>query len=90
YLNPEKAFLSGSEKISGEDAGLECLMNALRLNQGITVADFEARTGTTLEMVSTQVKLARQKGLLEAEGDLRATPLGRQYLNELLAMFLDD
>ncbi|MEK9711150.1 MAG: radical SAM family heme chaperone HemW [Thalassolituus sp.] len=90
YLNPDKAFLAGSEKIGGEDAGLECLMNALRLNQGITVADFEARTGTTLEMVSTQVKLARQKGLLEAEGDLRATPLGRQYLNELLAMFLDD
>jgi len=90
YLNSEKIFLAGTEKVDGEDAGLECMMNALRLHQGITQQDFVARTGVSLSSIDTPIAEARRKGLLEPEGDLRATPLGRQYLNELLALFLTD
>jgi len=90
YLNPDKPFLAGSEKIDAEDAGLECMMNALRLHQGISEQHFTERTGVPLSLIDRPITEARRKGLLEAEGDLRATPLGRQYLNELLAMFLND
>lgn len=88
YLNPERPFLAASERIDEEDIGLECLMNALRLHQGIPLSMFEARTGQSLQRIEHAVQSARQKGLLSAGDPIQATPLGRQYLNELLALFL--
>ena len=90
YLNPEKPFIAGNEIISPEDIGLECLMNALRLHQGIRVSDFEVRTGQTLASVSETTEKAIQLGLLEIDDCIRATERGQQYLNELLALFLTD
>lgn len=95
YLNPEKPFIAGNEIISPEDIGLECLMNALRLHQGIPVSDFEARTGQSLASVSETTDKAIQLGLLEItllkeDSHIRATERGRQYLNELLGLFLTD
>ncbi|MGB1091525.1 MAG: radical SAM family heme chaperone HemW, partial [Oceanobacter sp.] len=76
--------------IAKQDVGLECLMNALRLNAGILVSDFEKRTGLTLEEVRKPLNLAINKGLLSVDERLAPTELGRQYLNELLSIFLTD
>ncbi len=90
YLNPAKKFLTAEQEIRRTDAGLECLMNGLRLQQGISVAAFEQRTGTTLSSVEQPLARARALGLLDVDEHIRATEKGRQYLNELLALFLTD
>jgi len=89
YLNPDKAFLAGQEWIAPDQMGLECLMNALRLRDGIPRVLFEQRTGLTLEQVREPVERARSLGLLDVGEQIRATERGQQYLNELLALFLE-
>ena len=64
--------------------------SALRLNQGISVTDFEQRTGLTLDAVQQSIKKAVQLGLLEITADIKATAKGQQYLNELLSLFLSE
>lgn len=90
YLNPDKAFVSGRQTIAPEDIGLECLMNALRLRDGISVDDFEQRTGLMLDMVEQPLQKAQQLGLLNIDRRIYATEKGQQYLNELLALFLPE
>ena len=90
YLNTEKRFLAGQDRIAPEDTALECMMNALRLHDGIPVSDFEARTGMTLSSIETPLGKARSLGLIECDTAIRASERGQQYLNELLALFLTD
>lgn len=90
YLNPDKRFLAGKQTIEPEDIGLECLMNALRLRQGIAVDDFEERTFLSLDAVAEPITQAQQLGLLNIDKRIYATEKGQQYLNELLALFLTD
>ena len=44
------AALAGSRALTRDDAVLEFMMNALRLDQGFTVGQFEARTGVGFEL----------------------------------------
>ena len=90
YLNSEKQFLAGQDRILPEDTALECMMNALRLREGIPISDFEARTGMTLDSISAPLNKALSLGLIECSADIRASERGQQYLNELLALFLTD
>lgn len=90
YLDPGRQFLSGRHSIEPEDIGLECLMNGLRLHDGIRVEDFEDRTGLTLDSVSGPLQRAVQLGLLQVDKRVHASARGRQYLNELLGLFLTD
>lgn len=90
YLNPDKRFLAGKQTIDPEDIGLECLMNALRLKQGIAVEDFEERTFLSLDAVTEPINRAQQLGLLNVDKRIYATEKGQQYLNELLALFLTE
>ena len=90
YLNSEKRFLAGQDRILPEDTALECMMNALRLQEGIPVSDFEARTGMTLDSIRAPLNKALSLGLIECSTDIRASERGQQYLNELLALFLTD
>lgn len=90
YLNPDKPFLAAQHSIEPDDIGLECLMNALRLKEGITVEHFEQRTGLSLDRVAKPIARAQELGLLNVDRALYATDKGQQYLNELLALFLTD
>jgi len=90
YLNADKRFLAGTHTIEAGEIGLECLMNALRLKQGITVQQFEQRTGLPLSAVEQPLQRARELGLLTLDQAIYATEKGQQYLNELLALFLSD
>lgn len=90
YLNISKHFLAGREVIGPGQVGLECLMNALRLHEGISVDMFQQRTGLQLKAVEQPLQKAYSLGLLEQGNWIRATERGRLYLNELLALFLSD
>ncbi|HME39772.1 MAG TPA: radical SAM family heme chaperone HemW [Steroidobacteraceae bacterium] len=78
-----------SSFISPKDLPFEFMLNALRLNEGFTVRDYEQRTG--LKMASAEARLAagEERGLLASRGDgWRPTELGRRFLNDLQASFL--
>jgi coproporphyrinogen III oxidase-like Fe-S oxidoreductase len=71
------------------DLPFEFMLNALRLNEGFRVDDYQLRTG--LQMDSVEVKLAEgeRRGLLTKQaGGWRPTELGRRFLNNLQASFL--
>lgn len=89
YLN---AIGSGRiiEAINHEDIAGEFIMNALRLNEGFTLADFERLSGLASTVIAVGIKQATIKGLLEAShtGQVKATEKGRLFLDDLVALFI--
>ena len=65
------------------------MMNALRLNTGFEIADFTARTGLEWSAVAETVEQQIARGLLEQSGNtIRASAVGRRFLDTLIAEFL--
>lgn len=84
------AALAEDRVIPAQELPFEYVMNALRLNQGFAVADYEARTGLAWEGCAENVAKAAHQGLIETvEGQVRATAFGQRHLNSLLTLFLD-
>lgn len=80
--------LSSENQLQDEDLLLEFMMNVLRLNHGVPVAAFEQRTGLSLQAIQLRLQHAIRAGLLEQDPQtIRATEMGRTYLNNLLMMF---
>lgn len=95
YLDQTRQFLSATDIIASDDIAFECMMNALRLHSGISITDFEQRTGVTLDSLSKPMQKAESLGLIERvqvnnQDYIRASERGKQYLNELLSLFLTD
>ncbi|HEY8553920.1 MAG TPA: radical SAM family heme chaperone HemW [Burkholderiales bacterium] len=77
--------------LDADDLAFEFMLNALRLRDGVPAALFTARTGLPLARVTPILAAARERGLLEPDEErLRASALGRRFLNDLVAMFLPD
>ncbi len=75
--------------VQAGDLPFEFLMNGLRLTDGFTVAAFEERTGLAIGTIAAELARAAAAGLLEAtEGGYRPTRRGRDFLNDLLGLFL--
>jgi len=75
--------------LDADDLAFEFMLNALRLREGVPTALFSARTGLPLARVAPILAAARERGLLEQDAErLRASALGRRFLNDLVAMFL--
>jgi putative oxygen-independent coproporphyrinogen III oxidase len=75
--------------ITAAELPFEFVMNALRLNDGFHLQDFERCTGLDRSALNAPLARARQLGLLEAREDrVRASPFGRAHLNALLRQFL--
>lgn len=75
--------------VAQEDLSLEFLLNALRLRQGFTTAQFESRTGLPFSTIGNRVEYLVSQSLLEREADwIRPTPRGYEMLNSLLEEFL--
>ncbi len=71
------------------EIGFEFMLNALRLADGVPVGLFRERTGFPLTLVESELGEAEKRGLLERDYmNLRASPLGRRFLNDLQALFL--
>jgi oxygen-independent coproporphyrinogen-3 oxidase len=75
--------------VQAGDLPFEFLINGLRLTDGFTVAAFEERTGLTIGTIAAELARAAAAGLLETtEGGYRPTRRGRDFLNDLLGLFL--
>ncbi|MBZ0331446.1 radical SAM family heme chaperone HemW [Halomonas sp. ANAO-440] len=82
-----RGFVAGRTEVEEEELPLEFAMNALRLVEGVSMADWEAHTGRPAATLEARLLPARKKGLLVEDGRrLQASPQGLLFLNELLVM----
>lgn len=87
YLDPEIAFIQGSQVLQEKDLILEFMLNALRLHEPIALTLFTVRTGLSPKVLAPFLVQAQDKGLiLAAEETIETTLLGKQHLNELLLL----
>lgn len=71
--------------------GFEFMLNALRLTEGVPTRLFIERTGQSTQSIEAALQRAERKGLLEADHqNIRPTPLGQRFLNDLQQIFLPD
>lgn len=78
--------VAGQRTLDPDEMGVEFMMNALRLRDGVGEHLFRERTGRDLDTIRSGVDEARQRGLLANDG-LYATELGWRFLNDLVAIF---
>jgi oxygen-independent coproporphyrinogen-3 oxidase len=80
-----------SERVlTRKDVGLEFMMNALRLNEGFETALFAAHTGQQLVLIESALSKAEETGLIERDlKQIRPTEKGRQFLDDLLTLFVE-
>ena len=97
YRNPLRyvdAALAGnavdeSRVLLRDDLVFEFMLNALRLVDGVPLALFSRHTGLDAAELAPELARARGRGLLVEDPEtLRATPLGRRFLNDLQQIFL--
>jgi oxygen-independent coproporphyrinogen-3 oxidase len=75
--------------VPATDLPFEYLLNALRLHEGFTLADFERATGLAAHSIEPGlVALAARALIAETGGRWRPTELGFRFLNDLQAAFL--
>ena len=83
------AALHEQTTVAARDLPFEFCMNALRLNDGFALADFENATDRPVRELEPALTNAVERGLIEqAQGRIRATALGRAHLNATLRLFL--
>ncbi|MAA66428.1 MAG: YggW family oxidoreductase [Alteromonadaceae bacterium] len=87
YLNRIGSRTAGQQAIAVDELPLEFMMNALRLNRGVSEKLYTERTGLPLAGIAEILSAVRSEGLFEASR-LQATPLGQRYLNSILERFL--
>ncbi|HJT99403.1 MAG TPA: radical SAM family heme chaperone HemW [Rhodanobacteraceae bacterium] len=79
------------DKVAKEQLPFEFMLNALRLNEGVSIDAFERGTGLSREDIRQPLAEAHERGWLEEDpGALRPTDSGRRFLNDLIALFLAD
>jgi putative oxygen-independent coproporphyrinogen III oxidase len=75
--------------VAADELPFEFMLNALRLNQGFSVRDYEERTGLPVQGLDDKLSAAQQRGLMSATPEgWRPTALGLRFLNDLQGSFL--
>ena len=75
--------------IAPRELPFEFMLNALRLVEGFPEELFAARAGLPQSLIDAGIKAAEGKELVERSAQrIRATALGRRFLNDLLELFL--
>jgi oxygen-independent coproporphyrinogen-3 oxidase len=83
------AFMARCETIPVEQLVGDFMLNALRLTEGFDLAGFEARTGLSVATIEASLTRLRARDLITVnEGRVRATALGRRYLDDVIAEFI--
>ena len=83
--------IRGENLVSPADARLEFMMNALRLNDGFSVQEFEGRTGESIACVRHTLEKAEKDGFIERSlQQIKTTALGANYLDTVLQFFMDN
>lgn len=81
--------LAESRLVGPDELPFEFMLNALRLADGVPAASFAERTGLNLATIARPVARAVERGLLDEDPTrIRATALGRRFLNDLQSLFL--
>lgn len=90
YLEAPPGGRVSSERILDDgDLIFEFALNAFRLTGGFEIRLFTQMTGLPWPRIAAAVQMAQEDGLLEArEGRVEPTPLGRDFLDSLVARFL--
>jgi len=87
--SPMLTVIGERNNVPAAELPFEFMLNALRLNEGFAVADFESRTGLPMSAAEPALERAQRRGLIEDMGTgWRPTELGRRFLNDLKASFL--
>lgn len=82
--------IGGDNVVDATELPFEYMLNALRLIDGVPMADFEARTGLPAGRIAPALALCRERGWLTDDPTLlRTTALGQRFLNDVIAAFLD-
>jgi oxygen-independent coproporphyrinogen-3 oxidase len=82
-------FTAESVEIKRADLPFEFMLNALRLNEGFSPAQFTARTGMPMSAIEAGLDDAQRRGLVTRTLDrIRPTDLGRRFLSDLQVIFL--
>ena len=83
------ARIGGDAQVAREELPFEYMLNALRLTDGTVIEEFPKRTGLSLETIEAPLHEARERGWLEDHPQaLRATELGRRFLNDVIGLFM--
>jgi oxygen-independent coproporphyrinogen-3 oxidase len=89
--------ISNEHEVVRRDLPFEFALNALRLRQGFTVAEFCARTGLPSSALERPLRSAQSRGLIEPVDGLNlsdrrvvASERGFDFLSDLQALFLPD
>ena len=84
------AAIGGDEMLTASRLPFDFMLNALRLNAGVPMAMFEARTGLPRAAIADHLATAHARGWLEPDPDwLRPTELGRRFANDVIGLFLE-
>ena len=84
-------FVASHNAIQVEDISGEFAMNALRLNDGFTLAQFSARTGLASTVLASPLSTLSRRGLLVQDNErITTTGLGRRFLDSVVAEFFPD
>ena len=83
------ASIAHTEAVACADVAFEFMLNALRLTAGVPLALFSAHTGLPLATIQAARAEAEAQGLLQTDAArLLPSARGRQFLNDLIALFL--
>lgn len=85
----EGGFTASSRQLEPGELASEFMLFALRLNEGFPLHAFEARTGLNPSVLEPQLSRLLEQELLELDNEwLRATALGRRFLDSVISEFL--
>lgn len=82
--------VGGDRMVTVGELPFEYMLNALRLVDGVPLADFAERTGLAPAAIADRLVAARRRGwLLDDPTRLQTTALGQRFLNDVIASFMD-
>ena len=83
------ARIGGDAMIEAAELPFEYMLNALRLIDGVPLADFAERTGLSTASIAPALADAHRRGWLHDDPQrLQTTALGQRFLNDVIASFL--
>jgi len=81
--------IAQDEEVARADLPFEFMLNALRLRDGFTLAQFRERTGLPLSAIEPALQEAERKGLIQRDpAQVRPTERGFDFLSDLQELFL--
>lgn len=90
YLAKVPADNLNFQKIAPDELAFEFMMNALRLFDGIDIDYFTQRTGLDIASIEPILMKLQQQQFIDFNAHhIQCTPLGQQYLNNVLQYFLE-